>query len=398
MRWTNVVCFGSGRLALPRAVHRRGIAGLVAIAHDVRALVIDARSGEDFFRGQSLLRALYDDPRRSACALHPCRVLAVITDGDVEAAFALGRFGIAGVIEERSLGALEARLARALASDVAPPPLPVPLLAPPRPTHLGAREPEELPTVAIGHRHAPETLAALERYVRVLRACAPESSVFDDVATLIEVMVAQGLTCQTSLAAKAGATHTGQFIGSFEFYRALRRTRYARIPDHPQGAIAMDVFIAVDEILHEVLHLLFLANVVRAGVVATQTLLAEELSLTWWQGVVHARVFPEWLADRAILEINDDFLLAERNETTRGFWDVGTVFASCATYPWVRHVLARLPERSSYVGERADLAELIDAWRARPDAAFLVRDPARLALPVCFASYPDVPERMRRSA
>ena len=38
---------------------------------------------------------------------------------------------------------------------------------------------------------------------------------------------------------------------------------YARIPDHPDGAIAMDVFIAVDEILHEVLHLLFLANELR---------------------------------------------------------------------------------------------------------------------------------------
>ena len=62
-------------------------------------------------------------------------------------------------------------------------------------------------------------------------------------------------------------------------------------------------------LLHEVLHLLFLANELRAGIAPTSTLLAEELSLTWWQGVVHQRVFPEWLSDRHILEINDDFLL-----------------------------------------------------------------------------------------
>ncbi len=148
-------------------------------------------------------------------------------------------------------------------------------------------------------------------------------------------MVDEGLTCQTNLAAKAGATHTGQFIGSFEFYRELRRTRYRRIVDHPAGAIAMDVFIAVDEVLHEVLHLLFLANELRAGIVLRSTLLAEELSLTWWQAVVHNRVFPEWLAERHILEINDDFMLSAENQESRRFWKTGTVFDQYAGYPWV---------------------------------------------------------------
>ena len=156
-------------------------------------------------------------------------------------------------------------------------------------------------------------------------------------------MVDEGLTCQTNLAAKAGATHTGQFIGSFEFYRELRRTRYGRIADHPAGAIAMDVFIAVDEVLHEVLHLLFLANELRAEIVARNTLLAEELSLTWWQAVVHNRVFPEWLAERHILEINDDFMLSAENQESRKFWKTGTVFDQYAGYPWVPYVLGRLP-------------------------------------------------------
>ncbi len=394
----NVVVFGSGRLDVPGLVPRRGIAGVIEVAPEIRALVIDARHPDDFARAHALLRALYDDPRRARRLVHPARVLAVIADGDVEAAFTLGRYGIAGVIEERALAELRPRLARALRTEIDPVALAVPALAPPRPTHLGPRPEDALPTVTLAYRHAPDTLDALARYVRTLRAHASESTVFADVATLLEVMVAEDLTCQTNLAAKAGATHTGQFIGAFEFYRELRRTRYARIPEHPSRAIDMDVLIAVDEILHEVLHLLYLANVLRAGVRAEQTLIAEELSLTWWQGLVHARVFPEWLADRPILEINDDFMLQEKNEIARGFWDVGTVFESCAVYPWVPHVLARLPARASYIGERSDLDEVIGAWSSRPDAAFLLRDGgARLRVPVPFDSYPAVPAAMRVS-
>lgn len=367
-----------------------------ARAGSLDALIVDARSPTDLFRAAELLRALYDDPQLPHCPLHPQRVLALIANGDVEASFTLGRFGIAGVLEERSASELGARLERVLASPRAPSPQVAPLLAPARPTHLAPRAELELPTVAIGYRHAPETLDALARYRRVLRAHAHESSVFADVAQLLGVMVEEGLTCQTNLAAKAGATHSGQFIGSFEFYRQLRRTRYARIPDHPSGAIEMDVFIAVDEVLHEVLHLLFLANELRAGSAPLSTLVAEELSLTWWQAVVHSRVFPEWLVDHDILEINDDFLLSEPNARTRGFWQTGTVFARYAGYPWVRHVLARLPERSAYVGERPDLAEVMAAYGARPDAAFLVSGGrARLAIPVAFDSYPPVPPTLR---
>jgi hypothetical protein len=247
--------------------------------------------------------------------------------------------------------------------------------------------------------HAPPTLDALERYQRVLREHAHQSTVFADVATLIEVLVAEGLTCQTNLAAKAGATHTGQFIGSFEFYRELRRTRYGRIPDHPEGVIAMDVFIAVDEVLHEVLHLLFLANQIRAGIAPQSTQLAEELSLTWWQAVVHNRVFPEWLADRHILEINDDFMLSEGNQESREFWKIRTVFEQYAGYPWVPYVLTRLPERASYIGQRADLAEVIASFESRPEAAFLVPHAAeRLAIPVAFDAYPPIPPTLRVSA
>jgi hypothetical protein len=246
--------------------------------------------------------------------------------------------------------------------------------------------------VAIGYRHHPETLDALARYVRVLREASRESTVFADVATLIDVMVAEDLTCQTNLAAKAGASHTGQFVGSFAFYRELRRTRYARIPDHPDGTIAMDVFIAVDEVLHEVLHLLFLANGFRGGAPAGSTLLAEELSVSWWQAVVHNRAFPEWLADRHILEINDDFMLCESNQESRGFWKVGAVFDQYLGYPWVPYVLARLPKRPSYIGQRADLAEVIASFASRPEAAFLLpRAVERLTVPVAFDAYPPVP-------
>ena len=369
-----------------------------ATSGSLRALVVDARSPGDLFRAQELLRTLYDDPRRPRRVLHPHRVLAVIATGDVEAAFSLGRYGIAGALEERALGELGARLDRIPPAGPEPSPLTVPALAPPRSTRLGPRLGADAPTVAIGHRHAPETLDALARYCRVLREHAAESTVFADVAATIEVMVDEGLTCQTNLASKAGAAHSGQFIGSFEFYRELRRTRYARIPDHPGGAIAMDVFIAVDEVLHEVLHLLFLANELRAGIAPTSTLLAEELSLTWWQAVVHNRVFPEWLADRHILEINDDFLLCAENAETRGFWTIGSVFDRYAGYPWVPYVVSLLPERASYIGERGDLAQVITSYERRPEAAFLVSDARRLAIPVPFGSYPRVPRTLRLRA
>jgi hypothetical protein len=394
----DVVHFGSVALEGTDVVRRRGIAGVLKAATlgSIRALVVDARSAGDFVRAQELLRTLYDDPRRPHRVLHPSRVLALIANGDIEAAFTLGRYGIAGVIEERARGELERRLQRILESRPDAVPLTTPVLAPPRSTRLGARADNELPTVTIGYRHAPETLDALARYQRVLREHAHESTVFEDVATLIEVMVAEGLTCQTNLAAKAGATHTGQFIGSFEFYRELRRTRYGRIPDHPDGAIAMDVFIAVDEVLHEVIHLLFLANEVRAGITPRNTQLAEELSLTWWQAIVHNRVFPEWLADRHILEINDDFMLSESNQESRGFWKIGPVFAQYAGYPWVPYVLAHLPERTSYIGQRADLDDVIASFGSRPDALFLVPGAdARLTVPVRFEAYPPVPPALR---
>lgn len=393
-----VVHFGVGPLQTPGATRRKSIAGVIKVAEagTLGALVVDARTADGFFRGLSLLRALFDDPRRPVALVHPGQVVALIANGDVEGAFALGRYGIAGVVEERALDELAPRLARLAASDPAPLPLSMPLLAPPRSTHLGPRAEDQLPTVAVGYRHAPETLAALARYVAVLREQAGASTVFADVATLIDVMVSDNLTCQTNLAAKAGATHTGQFIGSFAFYRELRRTRYGRIPEHPSGAIAMDVFIAVDEVLHEVLHLLFLANQVRAGISLTSTLLAEELSLTWWQAVVHNRVFPEWLSDRHILEINDDFMLSEANQESRKFWHTGTVFNQYAGYPWVRQVLARLPERPSYIGQRPDLAEVIATFAGQPEAGFLLPDAARrLAIPVAFQAYPPVPPTLR---
>lgn len=391
-----LVRFGSAPLdvPLPFPLPRKGIAAIVeaAASGSIRALVVDARGADAFFRAQELLRTLYDDPRRPDRVLGPDRVLALIATGDVEAAFAIGRYGVAGVLEERALGEVEPRLRRILASHPAAPPLATPVFAPPRSTRLGARAETELPTVTIGYRHHPETLEALARYVHVLREAAPKSSVFADVATLIDVMVADNLTCQTNLAAKAGATHTGQFIGSFAFYRELRRTRYGRIPDHPEGKIAMDVFIAVDEVLHEVLHLLYLANGFRAGVPARSTLLAEELSVSWWQAVVHNRVFPEWLADRHILQINDDFMLCESNQESRGFWKVGAVFDQYLGYPWIPHVLARLPTRPGYIGQRPDLAEVIASFATRPEAAFLLpRAAERLAVPVDFDAYPAVP-------
>lgn len=392
--------FGSGAGEVTASLRRRGIRGVVhAAAHGVlRALVIDARSPLDFVRAQELLRTLYDDPRAPAPVLAPGRVVALVSDGDVEAAFAIGRYGIAGVLEERRLGELEAWLVRLARSSARPQPMSVPVLAPPRSTLLAPRGEGQLPTVAIGHRHAPETLETLALYQRVLRAAAHESTVFADVATAIDVLVSEGLTCQTSLAAKAGATHDGQFIGSFAFYRELRRTRYARIPDPPgtPAEIAMEVLIAVDEILHEVLHLLFLANQLRAGLPIESTLFAEELSLTWWQAVVHNRVFPDWLRDRHILEINDDFLLSETNVESRGFWTRGTVFERYAGYPWVPYVVSRLPERASYIGERADLEALVATYRTRPEAAFLVSGPRdRLTITVPFDAYPRVPETLR---
>src|SRR5262245_50550152 len=114
-----LVHFGSAALdvPLPLPPPRKSIAGVVkaAAASSIRALVIDARSAADFFRAQELLRTLYDDPRRPRPLLAPGRVLALIATGDVEAAFTIGRYGVAGVLEERALGQLGPRLRRMLA-------------------------------------------------------------------------------------------------------------------------------------------------------------------------------------------------------------------------------------------------------------------------------------------
>jgi hypothetical protein len=384
---SEVVRFGGGA--------RSGIEAVVKAAARgrVRALLIDARTPDDLVRAMHLLRALYDDPRRPLRVLHPTRVIALVSDGDVGAAFAFGRYGIAGVLEDRRTAELELALARAIADPA--PPLELPILAPARTARLTGTPAGELPTVVIGYRHAPETLAGLARYRETLAAAAHESTVFADVATLIDVMVREGLSCQTNLATKAGTTHTGQFIGSFEFYRELRRTRYARISDPPDGLIAMDVFIAIDEVLHELLHLLFLANHTRAGLAPRHVRIAEEISLSWWQGVVHHRVFPEWIRDRHILEINDDFTLSEAKQESWAFWTAGNVFDPYAHYPWVPYVLAQLPERPSYIGERPDLSALVAALRHRPEAAFLVARAAELTVPVSFESYPAVPDSLR---
>ena len=128
------------------------------------------------------------------------------------------------------------------------------------------------------------------------------------------------------------------------------------------------------------------------------TLLAEELSLTWWQAVIHNRVFPEWLEDPAILEINDDFMLSAANQESRKFWQTGTVFKQYAGYPWVGHVLAQLPTRPSYIGQRPDLADVIDAFSTRAEAAFLLPDAdRRLAIPVRFTAYPEICHTLRVS-
>jgi hypothetical protein len=58
----------------------------------------------------------------------------------------------------------------------------------------------------------------------------------------------------------------------------------------------------------------------------------------------------------------------------------------------VPYVLARLPQRPSYIGQRADLAEVIASFASRPEAAFLLPGAAeRLAVPVVFDAYPSVP-------
>ena len=163
---STVLHFGSGLLDATGFVRRKTVAAVVkaAAAGAIHALVVDARSADDFFRGQALLRALYDDPRNPRRVLHPGRVLAIIATGDVEAAFTLGRYGIAGVLEERSARRARAAPAADPRIDTRPRAAAPPALAPPRSTHLGARAEDELPTVTIGYRHAPETLAALARY------------------------------------------------------------------------------------------------------------------------------------------------------------------------------------------------------------------------------------------
>jgi hypothetical protein len=389
----------SDRVTAPGLPSTRRIADVMAaaLAGRLEVLLLDARSAA-LSRAEDLLRALYDDPRITRRLVEPHRVLALIDDADVEAAFALGRFGLGALLETRALDTLAARLEVLAARPAHRPPMPLPRLAPLRTERLGPALPDLPAPIVVGHAHSPDTLAALARYVEVLRASARESTVFADVATLLTTLIERGLTFQTDLASKAGVSRSGQFIGSFDYYRSLRRTRYAAIPDAPPGTIAMEVFVAIDEILHEVLHLLFFANVARGTSSpgrAAHTEVAEELSLTWWQAVVHQRVWGQWLADRHILEINDDFVLSADNAAARGFFRERVVFERYASFPWIAEVLACLPARESYVGERPDLDALLRAYAMRPEAAFLARQPEHLRVRLPFTSYPRVPDALR---
>lgn len=381
-------------------VHRRERPPVVdAVARGiVAALIIDAREPDGGYHGLELLRTLYDDPHTTAArrGLQPERVLALIADGDVEAAFAFGRFGIAGVIEDHQRSELGVRVQRIGESQPGSAPGGAPMQAPTRPALLSPLPPGGRPIVAIGYRHAPETRAGLARYQATLREHGDGSSVFADVALLLELLEREGLSCRTQLAAKASVAHSGQFIGSLEFYRQLRRTRYRQIPDHPDKAIAMDAFVSVDEILHDVLHLLFLANRLRAGIVAESAYVSEELSIGWWQGIIHQRVFPEWFANRDILEINNDFVYSEAKQDTWEFWKRGNVFDQYAHYPWIPWILAQLPERPSYIGERADIDELFASFTDEPAAAFLHARVDELRIDVDFASYPPIPPAFQR--
>jgi hypothetical protein len=84
------------------------------------------------------------------------------------------------------------------------------------------------------------------------------------------------------------------------------------------------------------------------------------------------------------------------NQESRGFWKIGTVFDGYAGFPWVPYVLARLPRRPSYTGQRADLPEVIASFASRAETAFLVpRAAERLAVPVSFDAYPSVPPQLR---
>jgi hypothetical protein len=388
----DVVHFGTETLNLPGAIRRQTIAAVVRGAGlgAIGALLVDARTSHDLLRAHELLRALFDDPRQAKPVLHARRIVALVKRGDVQAAFVLGRYGIFEVVEDHEVAKLPARLRRMIETDPHTSLLTVPRFAAPRPAHLARREEGQPPAVAIGYRHAEETTALLERYKASLLA-AGECSVFEDVATLIDVLIREGLSCQTNLATKAGATDTGQFIGSFEFYRQLRHSRYAELPDDPSGSVAMDVFIAVDEILHEVLHFLFLANDVRAGIPDPHTLVAEELSVSWWQAVIHQQVFPHWHSDHRILEINDDFLLDEGKAAERGFFRQGKVFDAIRHYTWVERVLGCLPQRAVYISERPDLGEVACVFSQRAKAAFLTGDPAHLRVTGPRVQTPSVP-------
>ena len=111
---------------------------------------------------------------------------------------------------------------------------------------------------------------------------------------------------------------------------------------------------------------------------------AEEQRLTWWHAVVHHRVFPEWLAERRIFEINDDFMLSaeDRKPQVRRGDGIRSIR---------RLSLGRA--RPSPAARRRELhrpappisARVIASFESRPEAAFLRPGAAEhLAIPVAF--------------
>lgn len=214
---------------------------------------------------------------------------------------------------------------------------------------------------------------AAAEFIRRLRALPERLPLYQDVAQLLELELSRNLVWQSTLDTKIGTMADKAFMGHDKFYDRLALTRYANVPRVPAyEPFTTTSWIIVDEMLHEVLHMLFFAQWRRGAFKYENSHFAEETSVSWWSAKVMAAVFP-WLPQARLEPVNHDFLFESQGVDRSGFFLHGSVFDSLTpSHGWLIPLIDALPQREVYITERPDAQAYFKALEGIPAAGFIV--------------------------
>ena len=243
------------------------------------------------------------------------------------------------------------------------------------------------PYFPISFEHRLAILGFIER----LRAISHQCTVFADVAGILDSVLQSNAYVQLVRNTKAGTARQFGFVGSNKFYESQATRRYRNVPRPPApSSLSTTSFILIDELVHEALHILFLAQGVRGRQAGLHSYFAEELSVTWWSDTILGSVFHDWLPRGTLLNINDDFLLDETNECPFEFWSMGFVFCGMTkSCQWLIPLVEGLQPRSLYIGERPDISQYYRDLKEVGAAQFIFRQTRRkLRMPSRLDQYP----------